>query len=139
VFTLSKPSLSSGKKGIGEIPKCGYNEGRLKPPFAGNTGIPLAGARSVAGVTSWDCDYSPHRKDLGLRLLAPSKRFMLRKLASRCGNEDTVKTNAVSLNRCRTCTRSGESEVYFRSDIICNLYSHNTFVPPPFLCLNTPL
>ena len=120
---------SSGRKGLDETPQSVINEGRLKPPFAGNTGIPLAGARSVAGVTSWDCDYSPHRKDLGLRLLAPSKRFMLRKLASRCGNEDTVKTNAVSLNRCRTCTRSGESEVYFRSGIVRILLYEKHFCP----------
>jgi len=38
---------SSGRKGLDETPQSVINEGRLKPPFAGNTGIPLAGARRL--------------------------------------------------------------------------------------------
>ena len=34
-------------KGIGETPQCVKDEGRLKPPFAGNVDIPLAGARRL--------------------------------------------------------------------------------------------
>src|SRR5690625_3299034 len=34
-------------KGLDETPQCVINEGRLKPPFAGNVGIPLAGARRL--------------------------------------------------------------------------------------------
>src|SRR5690625_2012288 len=40
-------SLSCGRKGLDETPQCVKNEGRLKPPFAGNVDIPLAGARRL--------------------------------------------------------------------------------------------
>src|SRR5699024_423189 len=43
--SLPRPSLSCGKKGLDETPQCVKDEGRLKPPFAGNIDIPLAGAR----------------------------------------------------------------------------------------------
>src|SRR5699024_11852298 len=36
---------SWGRLGLGETPECVKDEGRLKPPFAGNVDIPLAGAR----------------------------------------------------------------------------------------------
>src|SRR5690625_1288927 len=40
-------SLSCGRKGLDETPQCVKDEGRLKPPFAGNVDIPLAGARRL--------------------------------------------------------------------------------------------
>src|SRR5699024_3939953 len=70
---------------------------------------------------------------------APSKRFVLRKLASRCGKEDTVKTNAVSLNRCRTCTRSGKSEVYFRSGLVRILLYTKHYYPSLLVALVSEL
>src|SRR5699024_12675425 len=38
---------SCGKRGLDETPQCVKDEGRLKPPFAGNVDIPLAGARRL--------------------------------------------------------------------------------------------
>src|SRR5690625_2958155 len=34
-------------RGLDETPECVKDEGRLKPPFAGNVDIPLAGARRL--------------------------------------------------------------------------------------------
>src|SRR5699024_2414786 len=42
-----KLALSCGRKGLDETPECVKDEGRLKPPFAGNVDIPLAGARRL--------------------------------------------------------------------------------------------
>jgi hypothetical protein len=59
----TRPSWSS--EGIGKIPECEYNEGRLKPPLCGQlTALPCRG--KVGGK----------RPVLGLRLLAPPKRFV---------------------------------------------------------------
>src|SRR5699024_6049433 len=44
---LPERSLSCGRKGLDETPECVKDEGRLKPPFAGNVDIPLAGARRL--------------------------------------------------------------------------------------------
>src|SRR5690625_852483 len=38
---------SCGRKGLDETPQCVKDEGRLKPPFAGNVDIPLAGAKRL--------------------------------------------------------------------------------------------
>src|SRR5699024_11318292 len=38
---------SWGRRGLVETPECVKDEGRLKPPFAGNVDIPLAGARRL--------------------------------------------------------------------------------------------
>jgi len=40
-------SSNRSPKGLGETPQSVKNEGRLKPPFAGNVDIPLAGARRL--------------------------------------------------------------------------------------------